>query len=64
MKISELIDLLEEIKNEHGDVEVKVAEVVEGDNASDRYGFGFGLKVGEVEIEELQDYVEPRFGYF
>ena len=29
MKISELIDLLNEMKNEHGDVEVKVAEVTE-----------------------------------
>ena len=38
MKISELIDLLNEMKNEHGDVEVKVAEVTEGNNATDRYG--------------------------
>ena len=27
MKISELINLLNEMKNEHGDVEVKVVEV-------------------------------------
>ena len=29
MKISELIDLLKEMKNEQGDVEVKVTEVKE-----------------------------------
>jgi hypothetical protein len=58
MKISELIDLLEEMKKKQGDVEVKVAEVEEGNNASNRYGIGFGLKVGEKEIESLQDYIE------
>ena len=56
MKISELIDLLNEMKNEHGDVEVKVVEVTKGNNASDRYGIGFGLKVGDKEIETLQGY--------
>jgi len=58
MKISELIALLEEMMKKQGDVEVKVAEVEKGNNASDRYGIGFGLKVGETEIEALQDYIE------
>jgi hypothetical protein len=64
MKISELIDLLNEMKKQQGDVEVKVAEVEEGDNASDRYGIGFGLKVGETEIEALQGYVVKTECYY
>ena len=64
MKISELIDLLNEMKNEHGDVEVKVAEVTEGNNATDRYGIGFGLKVGDKEIETLQSYVVKTECYY
>lgn len=64
MKISELINLLNEMKNEHGDVEVKVAEVTEGNNASDRYGIGFGLKVGDKEIETLQGYAEKTKPYY
>ena len=63
MKVSELIILLEEMKKKNGDVEVKVAEVQEGSYASDRYGVGFGLKVGETEIEELQDYIETGCFY-
>lgn len=57
MKISELIVVLKDLKDTYGDVEVSVGEVENGNNASDRYGIGFGLKVGEIEIEELQDYV-------
>lgn len=64
MKISELIDLLKEMKNEQGDVEVKVAEVTEGNNASDRYGIGFGLKVSDKEIETLQSYVVKTECYY
>ena len=64
MKISELIDLLKEMKNEQGDVEVKVAEVKEGNNATDRYGIGFGLKVGDKEIETLQSYVVKTECYY
>ena len=62
MKISELIDLLKEMKNEQGDVEV--AEVTEGNNATDRYGIGFGLKVGDKEIETLQSYVVKTECYY
>ena len=58
MKISELVNLLEEMKNKYGDVEVKLAEVEKGENASDRYGIGFGLKVGEIEIKALQDHIK------
>ena len=64
MKISELINLLNEMKNEQGDAEVKVAEVKEGNNASDRYGVGFGLKVGDKEIETLQSYVVKTECYY
>ena len=64
MKISELIDLLNEMKNEHGDVEVKVAEVTEGNNATDRYGIGFGLKVGDKEIETFQGYAVKTEPYY
>lgn len=64
MKISELINLLEEMKKKQGDVEVKVTEVEEGDNASNRYGIGFGLKVGGMEIEALQDYVVKTECYY
>ena len=64
MKISELIVLLEEMKKKHGDVEVKVAEVQKGNYASDRYGIGFGLKVGEIEIEVLQDYISTGCFYW
>lgn len=63
MKVSELIVILEKMKKKHGDVEVKVAEVQKGDCASDRYGIGFGLKVGEMEIEGLQDYIETGCFY-
>ena len=64
MKISELINLLNEMKNEQGDVEVKVAEVTEGNNATDRYGIGFGLKVGDNEIETLQGYAVKTEPYY
>ena len=64
MKISELINLLNEMKNEHGDVEVKVVEVTEGNNATDRYGIGFGLKVGDKEIENLQGYAVKTEPYY
>lgn len=64
MKISELINLLNEMKNEQGDVEVKVAEVTEGNNATDRYGIGFGLKVGDKEIETLQGYAVKTDPYY
>ena len=64
MKISELINLLNEMKNEQGDVEVKVAEVTEGNNATDRYGIGFGLKVGDKEIENLQGYAVKTEPYY
>ena len=64
MKISELINLLNEMKNEQGDAEVKVAEVKEGNNASDRYGIGFGLKVGDKEIETLQSYAVKTDPYY
>ena len=64
MKISELINLLNEMKNGQGDVEVKVVEVTEGNNASDRYGIGFGLKVGDKEIETLQGYAEKTKPYY
>ena len=64
MKISELIDLLNEMKNEQGDVEVKVAEVKEGNNATDRYGIGFGLKVGDKEIKNLQGYAVKTDPYY
>lgn len=58
MKISELIIRLYELKSQLGDVEVKIAEIAEGANASDRYGIGMGLLVGNTEITELQDYVQ------
>ena len=64
MKISELINLLNEMKNEQGDVEVKVAEVKEGNNVSDRYGIGFGLKVGDKVIETLQGYAVKTDPYY
>lgn len=64
MKISELINLLNEMKNEQGDAEVKVAEVKEGNNASDRYGIGFGLKVGDKEIETLHSYAIKTDPYY
>jgi hypothetical protein len=57
MKISELIVLLKNLEDQYGDVEVSVKEVKNGNNASDRYGVGCGLKVGEIEIKELQEYV-------
>lgn len=57
MKISELIADLKDLEYKYGDVEVSVEEVKNGFNASDRYGIGCGLKVGEIEIEELQVYV-------
>ena len=59
MKISELINLLNEMKNEQGDV-----EVTEGNNASDRYGIGFGLTVGDKEIETLQGYAVKTEPYY
>ena len=64
MKISELINLLNEMKNEHGDVEVKVAEVTERNNATDRYGIGFGPKVGDKEIKTLQGYAVKTEPYY
>ena len=64
MKISELINFLNEMKNEQGDVEVKVAEVTEGNNAIDRYGVGFGLKVGDKKIETLQGYAVKTDPYY
>ena len=64
MKISELINLLNETKNEYGDVEVKVAEVTEGNNATDRYEIGFGLKIGDKEIETLQGYAVKTESYY
>lgn len=58
MTIRQLITMLETYEKSLGDVEVTVAEVEKGENASNRYGIGIGLKVGNIEIEELQDYIE------
>jgi hypothetical protein len=46
MKIDELIEKLQEAKAAFGgDAEVKLAEITEGPNASDRYGISVGLTV-------------------
>ena len=58
MTIRQLITMLETYEKQLGDVGVTVAEVKEGGNASDRYGIGMGLKVGDIEIKELQDYIQ------
>ena len=57
MMLNDLIKQLQNMENTYGNVEVQVDEIKEGDNASDRYGVGIGLKVGNVEFKELQKYV-------
>lgn len=58
LTIQQLITMLETYKKLLGDVEVSIQEVNYGPNVSDRYGVGMGLKVGNIEIDELQNYVE------
>ena len=63
MKVSELIELLENLKAEHGDVKIVIDEVENGNKASDRYGIGMGLQLikedGEkIEIKAMQEYVQ------
>lgn len=58
LTIQQLITMLETYKKLLGDVEVSIEEVSKGLNASDRYGVGMGLKVGNIEIDELQKYVQ------
>ena len=61
--LNDLIKQLQNMENTYGNVEVQVDEIKEGDNASDRYGVGIGLKVGNVEFKELQKYVSTSCYY-
>ncbi len=55
MKLQELIEKLQDLRDELGeDAQVEVVELEDGPNSSSRYGIGMGLKVGETFIEELQ----------
>ena len=63
MKLTDIIEKLQQLKNTYGDVEVKIDEVKNGPNASDRYGIGMGLIVGDLEIEELQNYISTGCYY-
>ena len=63
MKLNELIEKFQEMEKLYGNVEVKVDEIKEGDNASDRYGVGIGLIVGDIEIKDLQKYVSTGCYY-
>ena len=63
MMLNDLIKQLQNMENTYGNVEVQVDEIKEGNNASDRYGIGIGLKVGNVEFKELQKYVSTACYY-
>ena len=56
MKLNDLIDRLLQLQKELGNVEVEIANIEDGNNATDRYGIGMGLKVGDIEVKELQNY--------
>lgn len=61
MTLHDLIAVLQKLENElGGNAEVKIEEIEEGYNASDRYGVGMGLKVGNnfVEQKKLSNYTE------
>ena len=61
--LNDLIKQLQNMENTYGNVEVQVDEIKEGDNASDRYGVGIGLIVGDIEIKDLQKYVSTGCYY-
>lgn len=61
MTLHDLIVVLQKLENElGGNTEVKIEEIEEGYNESDRYGVGMGLKVGDnfVEQKKLSNYTE------
>ena len=56
MKLNDLIAYLLQLQKKLGNVEVEIANIEDGTYATDRYGIGMGLKVGDVEVKELQHY--------